>query len=185
MTYTSNQEFQMTKLEKDGAIFLIGLSASGKTTLAHLLVQKMRDQNIPCFLMDGCEMNQQEILPKFRGHDIESRKQRAIYLIKLVNWIASQSIVPVVAVIGQPASARKAWREQIENYHEVYLKCDFDVCVNRDNKGLYQAALRGEKKSVIGLDIDFDEPESADLILDSTFLTPQELLDKLWNDLTK
>jgi adenylylsulfate kinase-like enzyme len=170
---------------KIGAIFIIGLSAAGKTTLADLLVKHLREQSLPCFLLDGCEMNERKILQEYAGHDLESRKNRGLQLINIINWIGKQHILPIAAVIGQPSEARIRWRKKICNYTEIYLKCDIEVCKNRDQKHLYESALHGENKSIVGVDLLFDEPKNSDLVLQSDQLSPGIMLDELLRYLKK
>ena len=94
-------------------------------------------------------------------------------------------MLPIAAVIGQPTKARLLWSKKINNYTEIYLKCDIEVCKNRDNKKLYDTSLTDKKKSIIGLDIPFEEPKTADIVLNSEQLPPEALLDILWEYLKK
>ena len=80
-----------------------------------------------------------------------------------------------------PVEEDRSWcRENLNSYYEVYLKCDIDTCVSRDPKGLYKKAKAGEITNIAGLDLPYDEPEHADLILDSANLDPKHLLEQLW-----
>ncbi|MBF0107031.1 MAG: adenylyl-sulfate kinase [Deltaproteobacteria bacterium] len=167
-----------------GAIIITGLSAAGKTTLATHLVKKMRTHHYPCFLLDACDMRKRRVLVS-QGHDIASREKRLVQITDLADWIRSQGIIPVVAVIGQPLSIREIWKQQLTPYLEVYLKCSLDVCVKRDNKKLYQAALKGEEQSVIGVDIPFEEPASPDFVLESERYSSEALCEQLWDSLVK
>ena len=116
------------------AYFFIGYSAVGKTTLAKLFKDFLDKKGYKTFLFDGDEMADLKILQKFNGYDIESRYKRTLQLTSLVNWIKLQDIIPIVAVIGQPKKARDNWRKNISGYKQIYLKCDLEVCIKRDNK---------------------------------------------------
>ncbi len=145
------------------AIFIVGLAASGKSTLARNLLHFFRNNNIHAILFDGDEMNEFQILgPQSGDYSIEAREQKAIQLKKLVCWAQNQELIPIVAVIGQPLQARENWKNNIRNYVEIYLKSDINTCKNRDYKGTYDQA-----ENVIGVNIPFNEPTSYDLQLSS------------------
>ena len=154
------------------AVFLVGLSGVGKTTLARLILDFFRRKGLTPIFFDGNEMYDFQILKPENGHDIESRLHRAIHLTKIINWSISQNMIPVVAVIGQPKEARDYWRKHIDGYFEIYLKADLSVCVNRDDKNIYSSG----RTDIIGRDIIFNEPNNSDLVLDTNNSTPVELL---------
>jgi len=168
------------KVVCNSAFFFIGFSAAGKTTLAKLYKNYLDKKGYKTFLLDGNEMSDFKILNKYDGFDINSRLKRALDLTHLVNWIKSQGIIPIVAVIGQPLDARNDWRKNIDGYKQIFLKCSLNICKQRDNKNIY-INKNGSNKSIIGQDIKFDEPENSDLVLDSSLNEPNQLLDILIN----
>ena len=162
----------------ESAFFFIGFSASGKTTLAKLFIEYLNKKQHSAFLFDGNEMSDYKILNKFNGFDIDSRYKRAKQLTNMVNWVKNQEIIPIVAVIGQPEKAREYWRKNVKGYFEIYLKCNLEICINRDNKGIYN-----DNSNIIGKDLDFQEPKQYDIMLNSEKYSPEELLNQLINKL--
>lgn len=164
------------KNKLNNAIFITGISAAGKTTLAKKLIDKLRQNLYNIILLDGTEMYENSILFPFNGHTINDREQRANHHIRLVKWLGSQGILPIVAFIGQPLEIRKLWSSTLDDWKEIYLKCDIDTCIERDNKNLYNNKNDTiSKKSIIGIDDNFDEPKKAWLTVDTGKNNPSEV----------
>jgi adenylylsulfate kinase len=152
--------------------FIIGYSGVGKTTVANLVVDYLKNRGHNTLLFDGDKMSKYCILNKYNGHDITSRLKRAKQLTNVVNWVSDQKVTPIVAVIGQPKEARSYWRSNIDNYYEIYLRAPIEECMKRDNKSIYD----NKKENVVGIDIAFDEPIESDIILNTVNKTPNDLL---------
>ena len=170
----------MNKSILNSAFFFVGLSAAGKTTLAKLYKKYLDEKGYKTFLFDGNEMSNYKVLRDYEGFDITSRYKRGLDLANLVNWIKSQGIIPIVAVIGQPKKIRKYWRNNIIGYKQIYIKCDLKICIQRDNKNIYKNESNSNDK-IVGKDIKFEEPKNSDLILNSGVLNPKKLFEKLIN----
>ena len=150
--------------------------------MARSLVTRLRDLCRAVLLLDGCEMREFDILGTSPSHDLATRKKRGEQLVKVANWIAAQDVLPIVAVIGHSAELRDLWRKSIPGYFEIYLRCSLETCAARDNKNIYRAA---QQQNVIGVDLPFDEPDAADLVVDSDATTPAEVLEVVWQNLGK
>lgn len=162
-------------------IWIIGLSSSGKTTLARLLIKKLQEYGYPCLIIDGREAR--DLFDTNLGFDPESRRKQTTRIKNLALWATGQQIIPVVALIHPFGDDRTKCRQEIGGYCEVYLKCDLAECIKRDDKNVYAPAIQGREKFVVGLDIPFDEPVDAELILESDKLSPEVLLDVVWQTL--
>lgn len=66
-----------------------------------------------------------------------------------------------------------------DNFFEVYAKCDLEVVKRRDPKGLYKKALSGEIKNFTGISAPYEEPENAELVIETDVSSPEESVDKL------
>ena len=159
---------------KPGTIWIIGPPCVGKTTLARLLVAYCRRNNLPAMLLDGDEIRQ--IHDTSPGYDPVSRRKQIARVQKLARWVQNQNILPVVAIIHPFQDDRDACREMFPGYFEVSLSCDMKERIRRDTKKLYLPALRGEKRHVVGVDIAFEEPVIADLVLETDQNNPEKLL---------
>ena len=160
---------------------MMGLSAAGKSTLAHLLIDRLTANGHPAMLLDGEEIR--DLFELRLGFDEKSRRQQTRRVVKLAQWVSGQGVLPVVAVMHTLEDDRAWCRESLENYYEVFLQCSLETCMARDQKNLYARALKGEIDMVAGLDISYDEPLHPDLVLESDKLSPDELLDSLWRDI--
>jgi len=167
-----------TPAQPAGSIWIMGLSSSGKSTLAELLVARLRSEGYPCLLLDGDQIR--TVFEERLGYDPESRRKQTARVLRLARLIAKQGILPVVAIIHSVEADREMCRNAMPGYFEVWLKCALDVCVGRDTKNVYRPALDGKAANVVGLDIPYEEPRHADIVLDSGTTTPGMMLERLW-----
>ncbi|CUW37977.1 putative adenylyl-sulfate kinase [Magnetospirillum sp. XM-1] len=158
-------------------LWIIGPPCSGKTTLARLVVEHLRVQGRAAMLVDGDEVR--DLFDAKLGYDRVSRSRQTMRVLSLTRWIQRQGVIPVVALIHPFEADRVFCRAELGGYAEVYLRCDIKERINRDGKKLYLPAIRGEKRNVVGVDIPFEDPEHAELILDSDILDPGQLLTEL------
>jgi adenylylsulfate kinase-like enzyme len=159
-------------------VWIIGPPCAGKTTLARLLVARLRENGRAAMLLDGDEIR--AVFENQLGFDPASRRKQTARVLRLARWVIRQDIIPVVAIIHPFADDRAMCRDSVPGYFEVYLKCDMKERIRRDTKKLYLPAIAGEKRHVVGVDIPYEEPPTTDLILESDRGTPDQLLDVLW-----
>ena len=101
------------------------------------------------------------------GHTIEGRRKNAVRISNLTKMLADQGINVIAAVLSI-FPEWQAWnRENIADYAEVYMKASMETLKARDIKNLYEPALKGEIENVVGVDIPFPEPRSADLVIEN------------------
>ena len=146
-------------------VWIIGLSGTGKTTLANLLVQRMRNAGKKVVLLDGDLIR--ELFANDVDHTIEGRRRNAERLSFLSNYLAKQDVHVVAAVLSIFPEWRHWNRDNIDDYCEVYLKASLETLQRRDIKDLYKRALAGEIPNVVGVDIPFPEPENPDLVIEN------------------
>lgn len=164
-------------------IWIIGPPCVGKTTLARLLVDRIRDDGLSAMLLDGDDIR--KIYDTNLGYDPASRRKQTVRVQKLAQWVVAQDVLPVVAINHPFEEDRATCRASIPGYFEVSLDCELKERIRRDNKKLYLPALRGEKRHVVGVDIPFEYPKTADLVLNSEEFTPGELLDAVIANIAK
>ncbi len=160
-------------------IWIIGLSGTGKTTLASQVVERIRQLNGKVVLLDG------DLIRTLFGNDvdhtIEGRRRNAERLSVLSKFLADQGIHVVAAVLSIFPEWRRWNRENIPNYSEVYIKASMQTLLRRDIKNLYARAARGEIINVVGVDIPFPEPENPELVIENDVdrLEFDELTDRI------
>lgn len=152
-------------MEKGTTIWLVGLSASGKSTLAQKIMQYMDQTGQKAQLIDG-DIMREEIGGMFGYERADRIKVANIYraMAKLLN---DNGINVVVAAISPYEEIRQKNRQRIENFIEISLECSIEECINRDPKGLYKKALAGKEKNVIGIDAEFEKPQNSDLTINT------------------
>ena len=163
------------------SLWLIGPSASGKTTTSKIIYKQLLEKYKSLILLDGDYAR--KIFVNESGYDPISRSKNIRKYIEVIKWLNSFGISSIVAAINAFEKDRVFCRKEIANYKEVFLKCSLDERVKRDKKKLYTPALNGEKKNVVGVDIPFEEPVNADFIIDTEKNQPEfianEILKKL------
>ena len=152
-------------------IWLLGLSGSGKTTLGSLLRLHLESQGHDVAHVDGDAFRRQfgftGFTPADRIRNIDAMREHALQL-------HAQGKVCIVTAITPYESMRRKNRELFPLYREIWVRCTLKTLVDRDTKGLYARAARGELDRLTGVADAFDEPRRADAIIDTDRLTLAE-----------
>ncbi len=160
-------------------VWLYGLSGSGKSTLAHLLERRLHEEEIFTKLLDGD--NVRTGLNRNLGFSDEDRKENIRRVAEVAKLFSDAGVVTIASFITPNNELRAIAREIIggDDLLEVYVKASFETCAARDVKGLYAKARAGEVKQFTGRDSAFEEPDRADLVLDTEAESEGESLAKL------
>ena len=163
-------------------IFLTGLSGAGKTTIAKALQQMLNNRGIVPVVLDGDEIRDATQLTKF---DEQSRKKHNLSVGHMASLFESQGNMVIVALIAPYADIRNQIRKMCKHFIEVYVSTDIKVCMERDPKGLYAKAIKGEIKDFTGVSAPYFPPANPEVIVDTAVLTVEESTDKIFNALKK
>lgn len=155
--------------------WITGLSGAGKTTIGKALYAKLKENITTVVFLDGDKLR--EIFGALHGHSIEERKLLAHSYSNLCKMLTEQGINVVCATMSLFREVHEYNRQNIPNYFEIFVKCDMQELIRRDQKGLYTKALNGILNDVIGVNMPFDLPEHCDLVIDNTF--PNSLSEKV------
>ena len=157
-------------------IFFTGLSGSGKSTIASvLLVKLMEIGGRPVTLLDG------DLVRKHLSSELGfSRSDRDLNILR-IGFVASEITknggVAVCAPIAPYDATRREVRRMVEGgggFILVHVATPLEVCESRDRKGLYAKARAGLVKEFTGISDPYEEPADADLVIDTTSITPAE-----------
>jgi adenylyl-sulfate kinase len=158
-------------------VWLTGLSASGKSTLARLVADELEQRGALVERLDGDIVR--EHLSKGLGFSKADRDTN----IERIGWVASRlaraGAVVVVSAISPYEEARRRARRLIEEqgaFVEVHVATSLEECVRRDPKGLYAKAYAGEIAEFTGVSDPYEEPSSPELRLDTEGRTPEQSL---------
>ncbi len=144
-------------------IWITGLSAAGKTTLATAFTNHLRNSGEPVVFLDGDELR--EALGVTTAHNREERLTLAFKYARLARMIASQGVTVVVGTVALFKEIHAWNRENQPGYFEVYLKVPPEELRRRDPKGIYKRFDAGEIKNVAGMDLAVDEPKRPHLLI--------------------
>ena len=158
--------------------WITGLSGAGKTTIGRLFYEKLKKQYPNTVFFDGDIMR--EVFGGDLGYEREDRIKCAMRYARLCRLMEQQDINAVCCTISMFHCVREWNRENIDNYHEIYVKVSMDTLRKRNQKGLYDSNGNSGNGTVVGLHIDFEEPKESDLVLHNDGeATPEEQVEKI------
>lgn len=170
-------------MKKGYTIWLVGLSASGKSTLAKKIIEYLKVKNIKVQLIDG-DIMREEIGGMF-GYSREERIKAANIYRAMAKLLNDNGIYVVVAAISPFEEIRNNNKERIQNYIEINVNCPLEECIKRDPKGLYKKALSGNEKHVIGIDEGYEEPINSHIEVNTNNETIEQSYKKIIDYLEK
>ena len=162
--------------QNDGfTLWLTGLSGAGKTTIAVELEQRLKTAGVQVERLDGDTVR--EGLTRDLGFSKEDRDkniERVTYVAKLL----SRNGVGVIASFISPyRDARDKARAETTNFIEVFVNAPLQTCIDRDVKGMYAKAIKGEIKQFTGISDPYEEPLNPEIVLN----TAEQSLDESVN----
>ncbi|HEV8026010.1 MAG TPA: adenylyl-sulfate kinase [Stellaceae bacterium] len=161
-----------------GVLWLTGLSGAGKSTLAHALEKELFRRQWRAVLLDGDTLRQS--LNADLGFSEHDRAENVRRIGAVARLLAESGMIAIVACIAPRAAHREAVRNELGSlYHEIYVKAPLAVCEQRDVKGLYAKARRGEIAGFTGLSDPYEPPQAPALEIGTDALTPAECLEHL------
>lgn len=170
--------------QKAVAIWLTGLSGSGKSTIAKGVEHKLFENGIITKLLDGD--NLRTGLNGNLGFSEEDRAENIRRVAEVAKLFVNTGIVTLCSFVSPTYKIREKAAEIIgEDFLEVYVKASFETCAERDVKGLYKKALAGEIKNFTGLDAPFEEPEKPFLTIDTNMKDVEESIESLYESIIK
>jgi sulfate adenylyltransferase len=157
-------------------VFLTGLSGAGKSTIANALMVKFLELGgRPVTLLDG------DLVRRHLSSELGFSKEHRDINIRRIGFVASEITknggIAICAPIAPYDSVRKEVRALVEpvgGFILVHVATPLDVCEERDRKGLYAKARAGIIKEFTGISDPYEEPADADLVIDTSDLTPEE-----------
>jgi adenylylsulfate kinase len=154
-------------------LWYTGLSGSGKSTLAHAVENALFERGCRTYVLDGD--NVRHGLNKDLGFSPEDREENIRRIGEVSKLFSDAGVITSTAFISPYRADRDKAREiNGESFIEVYVKCDLDVCEERDPKGLYKKARAGEIKEFTGISAPYEEPDRAELVIDTSHETLQQ-----------
>jgi adenylylsulfate kinase len=165
---TVNRPRREKLLGHHGAVlWFSGLSGAGKSTLAHSVEEELHIRNCLTYVFDGD--NVRHGLCGDLGFSLDDRKENLRRISEMCKLTADAGIIAFTAFISPVQEDRQNARALIgnEDFIEIYCKCSLSICEERDVKGLYKKARAGLIPDFTGISSPYEEPENADLVVDT------------------
>lgn len=147
-------------------IWIIGISGSGKTTIAEALIKKFRNTNKKTIFIDGDEIR--KVWGDDLGYSTKDRRKNHTRLSKLSRLLAQDNIVVIVAALSIFTDLRRWNKKNIPKYYEVLLDASVEMVRKRDPKSLYANRKKNKIKNIVGIDTKFPKSSTTDLIINET-----------------
>ena len=167
------------KNQKAAVVWFTGLSGSGKSTIANIVEKKLHALGKHTFLLDGD--NVRHGLNRDLGFTDADRVENIRRVGEVSRLMTDAGLIVLTAFISPFRSERRMVRELLADgeFVEVYVDTPLEVAEQRDVKGLYKKARAGELKNFTGIDSPYEEPETAELIVNTVELTAEQAAERV------
>jgi bifunctional enzyme CysN/CysC len=166
---------------RGATVWLTGLPASGKSTIAEELERRLVALGRPAYLLDG--ENVRHGLSGDLGFSPADRSEHARRVASVARMFADAGVVTIVALVS-PAAADRQWARQLHNeaglkFVEAWVDTPLDECERRDPHGLYARARAGRLRGFTGVDAPYEPPMAADIRLRGAEETVEQSVERL------
>jgi sulfate adenylyltransferase len=165
-------------------VFFTGLSGSGKSTIARGLVDRLHETSRTVTVLDG------DVARRMLSSGLGFSRSDRDLNIRRLGWVGAEVArhggLAVLAPIAPFAATRAEVRRMVEAHGDlvlVWVATPLEECERRDRKGLYARARRGEIPDFTGISSPYEEPDDADIVLDTTSMSVAEAVDVVWDHL--
>ncbi len=162
-------------------LWFTGLSGSGKSTLAHALEERLHQAGCRTFVFDGD--NVRHGLCSDLGFSIADRKENMRRIGEMTKLFVEAGVIALTAFISPFRDDRNRIRQLFADgdFIEVYCRCSLEVCEERDVKGLYKKARKGEIPEFTGISSPYEEPDNPEITIATDAQSLEESVDILYN----
>jgi adenylylsulfate kinase len=192
----SRREREAQYGHKGCVVWLTGLSACGKSTLANLVDHKLHSMGVHSYVLDGDNVRHglnagpamlrdrhgEEFAKRFGlGFSAQDREENIRRVGMVAKLFCEGGIVTITAFISPYRADRDRVRATLSNgdFVEVFVDAPIAVCEARDPKGLYKKARSGELKGFTGIDDPYEPPKNPELVLDAGTKQPEQLAEEV------
>jgi adenylylsulfate kinase len=150
-----------------GILWFTGLSASGKSTIAHGLEKELLEHGIRSYVLDGD--NVRHGINSDLGFSRQDRKENIRRIVEISKLLVDAGLIVLVSLISPYKADRDIVRKSFngDKFYEIYVKCSLKECEKRDPKGMYEKARQGLIEDYTGISAPYEEPESPQLLIDT------------------
>jgi len=165
--YVTRDDREKRHGHKGAVIWFTGLSASGKSTLAHHLEKRLYDMGYMTYVFDGD--NVRHGLCRDLDFSDAGRSENVRRIGEMTKLFLDAGVIAIAAFISPGKIHRRKIRELTgeKDFIEVFVDCPVSVCMQRDPKGIYKKAVAGQIKNFTGVSAKYDRPENPHIVIKS------------------
>jgi adenylylsulfate kinase len=175
----SREDREKLHRHKGAVVWFTGLSASGKSTVAHMVEKELFSRGCSTYVFDGD--NVRHGLCSDLSFSAADRTENILRIGEMVKLFVDAGIIVLAAFISpfrkDRERIRSLFREDI--FFEVYMNCPTEICSKRDKKGIYEKAKAGIIKEFTGISSPYEPPLSPELVIDSAETGADEAAGKV------
>ena len=178
-TSITREEHAAIKNQKPRVLWFTGLSGSGKSTIADAVEKRLNLMNRHTFLLDGD--NVRHGLNKDLGFTEADRIENIRRIGEVAKLMADAGLIVLTAFISPFRAERQLVRSMLPEgeFIEIFVDTPLAVAEERDVKGLYKKAREGQLKNFTGIDSPYEEPENAEILVNTVEMTVDEAADHI------
>jgi adenylylsulfate kinase len=165
--YVNREDREKAHGHKGAVIWFTGLSASGKSTIAHIVEKQLHERGCSTYVLDGD--NVRHGLCADLTFCQEDRAENIRRIGEMVKLFVDAGIIVLTAFISPYRQDRQQVRSLLSDgqFLEIHVDCPPEVCATRDQKGIYQKAKAGIIKEFTGISAPYEPPENPELVIQS------------------
>jgi len=166
-------------------LWFTGLSGAGKSTLANALEARLHELRCATIVLDGD--NVRHGLCGDLGFSAEDREENIRRIGEMAKLFIDAGVITLTAFISPFRRDRQRVRSLVREgeFIEIYVRCGLEVCEQRDVKGMYRKARRGEIKDFTGISSPYEEPENAEIVVDTDRHNIEECVEQIMDGLVR
>jgi adenylylsulfate kinase len=175
----TRQEREKLLGQKGVTVWMTGLSASGKSTIAVILEQMLLHKHKHAYRLDGDNIRMG--LNKNLGFSAEDRAENIRRIGEVAKLFNDAGVIAITSFISPYRKDRDAVRalNKPGEFIEVYINVSLEAAEKRDPKGLYKKARAGQIKGFTGIDDPYEAPEKAEIVIDTETLKPEQAAEQI------
>lgn len=179
----TREERQKLLNQKGCVVWMTGLSASGKSTIACILEQLLLHRGKHAYRLDGD--NIRHGLNKNLSFSADDRAENIRRIGEVAKLFADAGVIAITSFISPYKKDRDAARALLKpgEFIEVYVKVSLEAAEKRDPKGLYKKARAGEIKGFTGIDDPYEAPEQPEIVIDTEKVSAERAAEQLLGQL--